>query len=87
MAKKIVFEELNKEERTLLLRAFDYDVDSEGFILDHTGSRISSKEIPYKHLRVEDSSLVPGSLEVLDGTPTAISKFIREKVEVGDSSS
>jgi hypothetical protein len=83
--KKIVFEELSKEERTLLLRAYDYDVDSEGFILDHTGSKIPSKEIPYKYLRVEDSTLISGSLEVLDGTPTAISKFIREKVEVGES--
>ena len=32
MPKDIVFEELGEKERILLLRAFDYDVDSEGFI-------------------------------------------------------
>jgi hypothetical protein len=84
MPKKIIFEELGKEERTLLLRAFDYDVDEEGYIIDQAGSRIPSKEIPSKYLRVEDSMLIPGSLEVVDGTPTSIAKFIREKVEVGE---
>lgn len=85
MSKKIIFEELGKEERILLLKAFGYDVDLEGYIIDQTGLRISSKEVPSKFLRVEDSMLIPGSLEVVDGTPTSIAKFIREKVEVGES--
>ena len=85
MPKKVVFEELRKEERILLLRAFDYDVDAEGYILDRSGSKIQSAEIPTKFLKVEDSSLVPGSLDVIDGTPTALSKYIREKVEVGNT--
>jgi hypothetical protein len=84
VTKKIIFEELGKEERTLLLRAFDYDVDSEGYVIDQTGSRIPSKEVPSEFLHVETSTLVPGSLEVIDGTPTSIAKFIREKVEKGD---
>jgi hypothetical protein len=85
MKKKIVFEELGKEERILLLRAFDYDVDSEGYIISPTGSKIPSKETPSTFLRVEDSALITGSLEVIDGTPTTISKFIREKVETAES--
>lgn len=85
MPQKILFEELSKEERILLLRAFDYDVDSEGYILDQSGSKIPSKEIPSKFLRVDDSMIIPGSLEVTDGTPTSIAKFIREKVEAGES--
>lgn len=84
MAKKIIFEELGVQERTLLLRAFDYDVDAEGYVLDQAGSRIPSKEIPSEFLRVENSTLVPGSLEVIDGTPTSIAKYIREKVEKGN---
>jgi len=82
MPEKIVFEELSKEERTLLLRAFDYDVDSEGYILDQTGSKIPSEEIPSTFLKVEDATLIPGSLGVIDSTPTSIAKFIRMKVEV-----
>ena len=81
MPKKIVFEELSIEESTLLLRAFDYDVDSEGYIIDQTGSKISSEERPLEFLKVNDSILIPGSLGVIDGTPTSISKFIRMKVE------
>ena len=84
--KKIIFEELSFDERSLLLRAFDYDIDSDGYIIDNTGSKIPSKETPSKFLKVADSTLIPGSLEVIDGTPTSISKFIREKVEVGEQS-
>jgi hypothetical protein len=84
MTGQIKFEELSKEERILLLRAFDYDVDSEGYVLSPTGDRIPSNEIPSAFLRVEDSMLIPSSLEVVDGTPSAISKFIRERVTTGD---
>lgn len=84
MASKIQFEELSKEERVLLLKACEYDVDSEGYVLTSNGDRIPSEEIPSTFLRVEDSTLIPGSLKVIDGTPTAISKFIREKVATGD---
>lgn len=80
---KVVFEELSKEERALLLRVFDYDVDAEGFILSPTGSRIPSDERPSTFLRVDDTMFTPGSLVISDGTPTSISKFIREKVEKG----
>jgi hypothetical protein len=86
MPKDIVFEELGEKERILLLRAFDYDVDSEGFILKPDGSRIHSKENPSTFIKVTDSTLVAGSLKVLDGTPIAISKFIRERVEKSDDS-
>lgn len=85
MPQKIIFEELGKEERILLLKAFDYDVDGEGYVIDPHGSRIPSKEVPSQFLHVEDSMLIPGSLEVVDATPTAIAKFIREKVEVAES--
>jgi len=82
MSFDIQFEELGIPERTLLLRAFDYDVDEEGFILDPAGSRIRSEEIHYRFLKVEEAMIAPGSLQILDGTPTSISKYLREKVEV-----
>lgn len=81
MPKNIIFEELNKEERILLLKAFDYDVDSEGFILSPSGSKIPSKEVPSTFIHINNVALTPGTLEVIDGTPTAISKFIRERLE------
>lgn len=81
MTKEIIFEELGKKERILLLRAFDYDVDEEGCILDTFRARIPSKENPNEFLRVEAAALTPGSLEVRDGTPSSISRFIRELEE------
>lgn len=81
MPKEIIFEELGKKERISLLRAFDYDVDKEGYIKSPSGIRIQSEETPCNFIHVEDSALVPGTLKVIEGAPTAISKFIREMVE------
>ena len=65
----------------------DYDVDDEGFILDSRGSRIPSAEIPSTFLKVDTAFLAPGSLDIYDGSPTSISKFIRERVESTEPSS
>jgi hypothetical protein len=82
MAGKIIFEELGVKERTLLLRAFGYDVDEEGYILTPNHVKILSKEVPKSFLRVENTLLTPGgSLEILDGSTTSVSKFIIERVE------
>ena len=78
-ARKIIFEELGEKERVILLRAFDYDVDKEGYVLDSSGSKVRSEEKPSDFLLAKDAMLVNGSLKVLDSTPTAISKFIREE--------
>ncbi len=74
------FEELGIKERTILLAAFDYGVDAEGYILTPSGDRILSKENPEMCLKVDNTSLVSGpggELEIHDGTPTAISAYLR----------
>lgn len=81
MTQEVEFLELTAEERLLLLRIFDHDLDEEGYIIDPTGFRIPSNEILYKYIQGENALLAPGSLEVFDGTPTSISKFLRERVE------
>lgn len=78
---EIIFEELGKNERILLLRAFDYDVDDDGYIKFPSGQRIKSKEIPGKFIHIDEAALLPGTLEVVEGTAPALSKFIREKME------
>ncbi|MCK5282244.1 MAG: hypothetical protein KAK00_02450 [Nanoarchaeota archaeon] len=77
----VVFEELGEKEKSLLLKAFDYDVDDKGYILDSSGQKIRSEENHYSFLHIKGAGLMPGSLKVIDGTPTAISKFLRERVE------
>ena len=79
MGKEIIFEELGETERILLLRAFDYDVDKEGFIVTPSGKRIQSKENPKRFIKANFAALMPGSLEVIDGTPTAISEYLRKE--------
>jgi hypothetical protein len=86
MPEEIIFEELSKRERLLLLRAFDYDIDNKGYIVKPSGKRILSKEFPNECIQINKAAFVPGSLGIIDGTPTAISKFIREKVEKKDGS-
>ncbi|MFH0926984.1 MAG: hypothetical protein V1822_00190 [Candidatus Micrarchaeota archaeon] len=83
MADEVVFEQLGKKEALLLLRAFDYDIDGEEYILSPSGKRIPSEEFPSKHLKIEDAALIKGSLKVIDGTPLSISRFLRERLESG----
>lgn len=83
---EIIFETLGKQEKVLLLKAFDYGVDNEGFILDNSGNKIASQENPSEFLNIENAMLIPGSLKVVDGTPTNISKFIRERITKDDTS-
>ena len=81
MPKEIIFEELTKEEKVLILRAFEYDVDSKGNVMNPGGSKIPSKETPNTFLNLDNIALFPGSLNVVESTPASISKFIREKLE------
>ena len=81
MLKDIIFEELSEKEKSLLLRAFDYDVDDEKYVIDNDGGRIPSNECPGEFISIENAALTPGSLEVIDSSPTSISKFIRENIE------
>ena len=67
--------------REVLLWAHGYGVDKEGFVIDLEGNRIPSQENPLAAILIDEVLLTPGSLEVLDGTPTAISKYLREQVE------
>ncbi len=85
MQKEIIFEQLERDEKIILLRAFNYDVDAEGYILTQNGNKIPSEDIPSKFIKVDEAALIPGSLKVIDGTPMSLSKFIRERVETANA--
>ena len=80
----IILMEIPRKSREVLLWAYDYGVDREGFITDLEGNRVPSQENPIEEIHIDEVLLVPGSLEVLDGTPSAISKYLREQVEPSD---
>lgn len=75
----LIFEELGEKERILLLNAFDYGVDEEGFVLTVSGERMRSEENPKRFIKANFAALIPGSLKVIDGTPTAISEYLRSR--------
>ena len=77
----ITLMEIPIKSREVLLWAYDYSVNEEGSIIDREGNRIHSQENPTDEIHIDEVLLVGGSLEVLDGTPTAISKYLREQVE------
>lgn len=81
MPGEIIFESLNDEEEKILLQAFGYDVDSQGYIIDENGEKMTSEEVPSKKLKTDNSALVPGSLKVIDASPTSLSKFLRQVEE------
>ena len=81
----IQYEKLDLTERIILLKAFDYDVDEEGFIIDLTGSRIPSDEGPYKYLKFEDAMIALSyhpCLKISDGTSISISELLSTCAEV-----
>ena len=77
----VEFKELRLAERILLLRAFDYNVNAMGQIVDPNGLVMLSDEDPNKCLSIEEVMIISwgrGSIEVSDGSPTAVSKFLRK---------
>lgn len=79
-------DELSTDELKLLLEAHDYTVDSEGYILDEVNERIPSEEIPKEFLRIDNLAAVTGSFKLIEASPTAISKYFREKIEINGNS-
>lgn len=76
---EFIFEDLPLDGKRLLLSAFDYSVDDEGYIIDNLLSekvRCSGRPI-----KVEEATFTNGSLKIMESDPVNISRFLREKIE------
>lgn len=74
------FDELNQDELELLLSAFGYSTDHEGYIVDRLlNERVRSKTTN-NWLKATDAALMPGSLKIIDSDPVAVSKYLREQI-------
>ena len=79
MDEEFEFEELNDDEKKLLLSAFDYSVNEKQEIVDDLlKERVLSEGKP---LTLKNVALVNGSLKMFEATPLNISRFIRENIE------
>jgi hypothetical protein len=72
------FEQLGIEEKKLLLRAYNYDVDQDGIIIDRLLNEPVFAADTQRVVTLENASLIPGSLKIIDTTPLTISKLLRE---------
>jgi len=79
------FEELGKEEKELLLKAYKYEVNSEGVIVDSLLKEPVISQDTQRPIKLESASLLPGSMRIIDTTPLTISKFLREKIELKEN--
>lgn len=81
MEKKFEFEEINEQEKRLLLSAFDFEVDADGNIID---SLLQEKVISHstgKPFTLQNVTFVQGSLKLIDSDPLTISRFLREDLK------
>lgn len=78
---KVVLEDLTADEKELLLSAFGYSIDEEGFIVDTLlGERVTSKNTR-QPLKSNSVAMIPGSLNFIDADPVTLSEFLRNKEE------
>lgn len=82
MANKLEYEELGKDEKEILLNAFGYELDEDGFILDaQLKEKLVSKSLG-KEMHVDSVALTPGSLKIIDASPISMSRFLREREDI-----
>jgi len=79
------FEELGNEEKKLLLNAYNYEVNEGGVIVDTLLKEPLISQDSQKPIKLENASLLPGSMKIIDTTPLTISKFLREKIELKEN--
>ena len=80
MAEEFEFEELNDDEKRLLLSVFDYSVNDKMEIIDDLLNEVVNSE-DGKILTLKNVALTNGSLKMFVADPLNISRFIREKIE------
>ncbi|MFH1133021.1 MAG: hypothetical protein V1735_00875 [Nanoarchaeota archaeon] len=79
------FEELGDEEKKLLLKAYNYEVNEDGIICDSLLKEPVISQDTQRPIKLKNASLFPGSMKIIDTTPLTISKFLREKIELKEN--
>ncbi len=65
---------LSREDKKILLGILDYDVDEQGFVLS-TDKTPTICPFTNKPVKLDDASLMPGSLIVMNTTPVTLSEY------------
>jgi len=74
------FLNLNAEQKLVLLKALDFDVDSRGFIVESANKKVIC---PYSKMpvKLENASILPGSTIIINTSLITLSEYISEYLE------
>jgi hypothetical protein len=79
--KNFEFEEISDEQKKLLLSAFGYSVDQEGYIIDSLLARKVISQETRQPFTLKNTTFVQGSLRLIDSDPLVVSRYLREEVD------
>lgn len=78
---EISFIEMNDTERELLLDILNYEVDKEGFVVDKRTKRHHICPMSNTKVRINDSSILPGSTIIINTSALTLSEYFSRYLE------
>lgn len=74
------FLKLDNPQKQVLLKALDYELDSNGFIIDLNNKKVIC---PYskKPIRLENASILPGSTVIINTSLITLSEYVSDYLE------
>lgn len=74
------FVKLNDEQKLILLKSLDYDLDDNGYVVDKNNKKVLC---PYSNQPVlfKNASVLPGSTVIINTSLITISEYISEYLE------
>lgn len=74
------FLKLTDEQKLVLLKSLDYDLDAESFIIDYKNNKVIC---PYskRPVRFKDASILPGSTVIINTSLITLSEYISDYLE------
>lgn len=74
------FISLSAEQKLILLQALDYNIDSNGFVVDKTNKKVKCK-YSNKPVLFNDASILPGSTIIINTSLITLSEYISDYLE------
>ena len=66
-------------KKKTLIKSYNFEVNEEGVIIDYLLNEPLISNETRRPIKLENASLIPGSLKIVDTTPLTISKLLRKR--------
>jgi len=77
----IIFMDLNKDERELLLDSLGFDIDGNGIIIEKCTNKPYMCPITGKEVHFDNASILPGSTVVINTSAYTLSEYFSKYLE------